>query len=99
MRLLVVEDEAVSAAVLSAIARDLGHDVMVAPDAARALELVRDADVVLGDWFLPDLSGPELCARIQAESERFVPFVYVSAQADRDHIPRERIGSRSLFQG
>lgn len=85
MRILLVEDDPVSAMAVSAMARSLGHAVTVAPDGTSALELLNtsDVDIVLGDWYLPDLSGPELCRRIQARTERFVPFLYVSGQSDR----------------
>jgi diguanylate cyclase (GGDEF)-like protein len=87
MRVLLVEDDPVTARVISALAGSLGHQVVHAPDATAALdELARPPafDVVLGDWYLPDLPGPELCRRIQDGGGAFVPFVYVSSQSDRD---------------
>lgn len=86
MKLLLVEDDPTSALLVTALARSLGHAVVHAADAEDALaelDLHPDIDAVLGDWHLPDRTGPELCRIIQERSARFVPFIYTSADDDR----------------
>jgi signal transduction histidine kinase len=67
-RILVVDDNGDAADSLAILLRLDGHDVQVAYDGARALELARDArsDVVLLDIGLPGMDGYEVCRRLRA---------------------------------
>jgi signal transduction histidine kinase/CheY-like chemotaxis protein len=67
-RILFVEDVAVNQRVTAMLLRRAGHLVDVAGDGLAAVEAVRHNpyDVVLMDFFLPGLSGPEAVERIRA---------------------------------
>ncbi len=67
MRVLIADDDATSRLVLKAMVANLGHECLVAADGAEAWELLSSAhvDVLLSDWMMPGLDGPELCRRVR----------------------------------
>ena len=69
MRILIADDDATSRVVLEAIATKLGHECLVATDGSRAWELLSSegVDVLLTDWLMPGVDGPELCRRVRSE--------------------------------
>src|SRR5712692_4102836 len=77
LRVLVAEDDQVSRVRLVRTIQRLGHEVLVAADGVEAWEVFaeRGADVVVTDWLMPGLDGPELCRRVRADSS--APYTYV----------------------
>jgi two-component system chemotaxis response regulator CheY len=67
VRILVVDDDVVTLRLVSHCLRNLGHEVTVAPDgqAGRRLFRLHRFSVVITDWEMPGLSGPELCREIR----------------------------------
>src|SRR5437764_305580 len=65
---LVVEDDAVSSAQLGALARAAGYDARSAPNGREAWDLLQltRIQIVISDWYMPEMDGPELCRRILA---------------------------------
>ncbi len=88
MRILLVEDAAVTRNMEQGMLRELGHsNVLTAADGAEALRLLRerpDIDLVISDWNMPELTGMELLERIRSD-ERYagLPFLMATAQAGR----------------
>jgi len=80
MRILVVEDDADVAGLLSEALGRFGHAVNQVNSGAGAIEAVADTDFVLLDLGLPDLDGQEVCRRLRAFS--MVPIVVVSGRSD-----------------
>ena len=85
MRILVVEDERVAAAVLAKGLREHAYAVDVAADGATALEQVsiNDYDLVILDVLLPGINGLELavgCAR----GGLAVPILMLTARGEPD---------------
>lgn len=70
LRVLLAEDDALSAALLRATFEQLGHQVVHASNGRRALDLVRaaDFDLVVLDAHMPEMSGAEVARSIRAES-------------------------------
>ena len=56
---------------LKAIVSRLGHDCLVAEDGSSAWDLLASEgiDVLLTDWMMPGLDGPELCRRVRDNRE------------------------------
>ncbi|UZD53815.1 phosphate regulon transcriptional regulator PhoB [Caldimonas aquatica] len=84
-RVLVVEDEAAIAELISLNLRHAGYEVTVAPDSARALAEVDKVlpDLVILDWMLPGQSGLALAKRWRAEVRtRDLPIIMLTARAD-----------------
>lgn len=71
MKILVAEDDAFQRAALEALLLEWGDEVVLAADgeeAWRALQAPDAPSVALLDGQMPRLSGPELCARLRAET-------------------------------
>jgi len=84
---LVVDDDAVSGAQLSALVRAAGYQVSTAEHGREAWDVLRVAriPVVVSDWYMPELYGPELCRRIRARpNEPYVYFILVTARGGKE---------------
>ena len=84
-RLLVVEDEAAIAELLSINLRHAGFNVSTAATAEAAREAVdRELpSLVVLDWMLPDRSGVALCRQWRSESRtRDLPVIMLTARAE-----------------
>ncbi len=91
LRILVAEDESVTALGLEQDLRALGHTVIgIAGDGATAVSMARtlSPDIVLMDIRMPHLDGLEAAAAIHAD--RPVPIILVTAYSDADTIARVR---------
>src|SRR5579871_233073 len=77
MKILIAEDDRVSALVLQLTLERLGHEVTVAASGKEAWDhLEREyAPLVITDWMMPDMDGLELCGRVRALWGR--PYTYV----------------------
>lgn len=76
MRVLVVEDSVLDRTTLRAMVEHLGHTCDEANDGEDAWDLLHryQYDVVLTDWMMPAMSGPDLCRRIREREES--PYVF-----------------------
>ena len=85
MRILVVEDEPVAAAVLAKGLREHAYAVDVAGDGDTAFEqaTINDYDLLILDVLLPGMSGLELCARLRAEGMT-APVLMLTARGEPD---------------
>jgi putative two-component system response regulator len=76
MKVLVVDDDEMSVELVSGILSRRGHDVESATDGKQALQMLRQGGhrLVVSDWEMPQLSGPDLCTAIRAED--FGGYIY-----------------------
>lgn len=68
-RVLVADDDAVSARVLGATLRRWGYEVETVRDGLAAWERLQQEDpprLAVLDWMMPGLEGPEICRRVRA---------------------------------
>jgi two-component system response regulator MtrA len=81
-RVLVVDDDAALAEMLTIVLRNEGFESRVCPTGDRAFTEFRDfrPDVVLLDLMLPGKDGIDVCREIRAESG--VPIVMLTAKSD-----------------
>jgi len=90
-RILIVDDDASLAAVLSYFFRKAGHTPLPAPNGHAALLAARaHPDVILLDLGLPDISGDEVLRRLKRDPYTAqIPVVIVSGEPDAaDRVPR-----------
>ena len=69
MRILIAEDERVTARILTSLLTSWGYETEVAYDGKSALEMItsqRAPYLALLDWMLPGMDGPEVCRRTRA---------------------------------
>ncbi len=85
MRILVVEDEPVAAAVLAKGLREHSYAVDVAGDGDAAFEqaTINDYDLLILDVLLPGMNGLELCGRLRAEGVA-TPVLMLTARGEPD---------------
>jgi CheY-like chemotaxis protein len=83
MKILVAEDDPASLLILRKALQRLGHDCVAARNGTEAWEqyLARVPDVVITDWMMPGMDGPELIARIR-EAPRYCYVVILTALAE-----------------
>jgi|GEM_PF-4857720 len=85
LTVLVVDDSATNRVLATALLRSLGCSVLVANTGGDGVRMALggDVDVVLMDWHLPDLDGPEVTAQIRAaDSPRSgVPILAVTGRS------------------
>ncbi len=88
MRVLVAEDDVRLAALLQQALTEAGHVATVVPDGTSALAAARRGgyDVLLLDWMLPGLEGPELLRALRADGHR-TPALLLTARGNvRDRV-------------
>ena len=79
--ILVVEDDAATSAFLMELLRDAGYHVQGAALGRAALAQLeeRAVDLVLLDWWLPDIPGVAVCRQIRATLDATLPIVVLTA--------------------
>lgn len=95
MRVLVVEDDCVSAEFLSDSLSCFGYDVTTAENGRQAFELLRSGEfrMVVSDWEMPEMSGDELCRQIRAR--KWNGYIYIMLVTYFDGIDRVVEGLRA----
>jgi CheY-like chemotaxis protein len=87
MRVLIAEDDAHICDMLDDMIARQGHSVSVARDGQEAWDLfnAQGADVILSDWLMPRLEGPELCRRVRDSDAPYAYFILLTALGDQQH--------------
>jgi signal transduction histidine kinase len=87
-RIIVIEDDPRVLTATSTALEELGHVPIPCSEPRNALATIlahRDADLVISDVMMPDMTGPEIRAR--ALSERFqLPFLFVTGFAEEEEV-------------
>jgi sigma-B regulation protein RsbU (phosphoserine phosphatase) len=92
MRILAVEDDAVSRAVLRQALRRLGHETIEAGDGEAAWAALQEEPfrVVVSDWMMPKMDGLELCRRIrQRPDAEYIYFILLTSRDATEQNQRE----------
>ena len=82
MNLLLAEDDSVARMTLSAVLNGLGYDVTEAEHGGEAWANLQLGyfPIVISDWAMPEIDGPELCRRLRARaSDRYSYFLLITA--------------------
>ncbi len=89
LRVLVVDDSRVQRRILAVSLRRRGYAVTEAGSGEEALRLCRETpfDMLLSDWVMPGMSGPELCRAFRALPEvRYGYVILLTAKSDKNEI-------------
>lgn len=89
-RILVVDDDTVSARIVARVARFAGFDVREASNAIEAVIVAHawKPELVIADVVMPGMDGSELCVVLKSDPEtRDIPVLFVSAYADHQVAP------------
>ncbi len=88
-RVLVTDDSAAQRQMLAMQLARWGYDVAQAASGPQALALARDSrfDIVLSDWVMPGMSGPDFCRAFRAlPQDSYSYFVLISAKSGTSAI-------------
>jgi len=86
MRILIAEDDATSRRVLKVTLTKWGYDVISFCDgteACRVLESGDAPDLVILDWMMPGMDGPEICARLRQSIPPAQNYIILLTTRDR----------------
>jgi diguanylate cyclase (GGDEF)-like protein len=87
MKILIAEDQPVAALYLRHTLEKMGHQAELAPDGDAAWRMIRDGDapLLISDWMMPHLDGPELCRRVRAaRSDRYIYIILLTSRDRRE---------------
>ncbi len=89
MQILIADDDPTSRLLLKAIVTKLGHECLVAEEGSSAWDLLSSGgiDVLLTDWMMPGIDGPELCRRVRdTPGESYVYIVLTTGLDHPEHV-------------
>jgi CheY-like chemotaxis protein len=87
-RILIVDDEPVISAVVAHMLQNDGFEACCLQDSDRILPRVEETrpDLVIMDYEMPGLSGPEAAIRLKSDpATRGIPIVFLSGYTDSTH--------------
>lgn len=82
---LIAEDDPIFRRVLESCLRSWGYPVTSAEDGLKAWEVLLDKDapkLMILDWMMPGMDGPELCQKIRERKQ--VPYSYILLLTSKD---------------
>lgn len=89
MKILVVDADHLFARLMKAKLERWGHRVVVEADGVAAYERIRKEPfrMVILDWDLESMNGPELCSRIRKlRRSRYTYILFYTARADKENL-------------
>ena len=90
-RVLVVDDSKLQRKILSSSLKRWGYSVIEADCAEVALDLCRaqQPDIVLSDWMMPGMTGPEFCAALRkCALSSYSYFILLTSKSEKAEIAR-----------
>lgn len=89
MNVLVVDDDPSTVSMVSTVLKKQGHSIVTAPDGDQGWQLVRQnpVDMIVSDWMMPGLEGPDLCKMVRKLSrERYVYIILLTSLSGRERF-------------
>ena len=89
LRVLVVDDSRMQRKLVSAHLKKWGFTIYDAESGAQALEIAQehDVDLVLSDWVMPGMSGPEFCQAFrQLDRDHYGYFILLTSKSEKGDI-------------
>jgi DNA-binding response OmpR family regulator len=87
MRVLIAEDDTDIRELLHDLLQHKGRSVIAARDGEEAWRIFENqgADVIVSDWLMPKMEGPELCRRVRESDAPYTYFILLTALGDQQH--------------
>jgi sigma-B regulation protein RsbU (phosphoserine phosphatase) len=89
--ILVVDDSRVQRRILTASLRRWGYDVIEADSGGEALAVLkeRQIDIVLSDWMMPGMDGPDLCRAFRnLQRDHYGYFILLTSKSGKEDVAR-----------
>jgi two-component system cell cycle response regulator len=88
--ILIAEDDRIFRRVLQSWLEKFGYRVIVADNGLKAWEILQQENapaLLILDWMMPGIDGPELCLRIRGKRHSFYPYILlVTAKDEKQDI-------------
>ncbi len=84
-----MDDSRLMRKILSSSLKKWGYSVAVAESAEEAMELCAETqpEIVLSDWMMPGMSGPEFCKAFRAlQASKYAYFILLTSKSDKAEI-------------
>ena len=84
-RILIAEDDKLSRLKLEHfLTRHINAELVLAQDGEQAWKYYQEqpADIVISDWEMPGMTGPQLCRRIQQSPQHFTYFILLTGRTE-----------------
>ncbi|HEY3063940.1 MAG TPA: response regulator [Chloroflexota bacterium] len=87
MRVLIAEDDVGIRDLLFDLIERQGHTTVATRDGEEAWTtfLEQGTDVIISDWLMPRVEGPELCRRVRESDAPYAYFILLTALGDQQH--------------
>ena len=89
MKILIVEDEAINRKLVKKSLQTAGYEITEAEDGLAAWELFQQEpfQLVITDWMMPGLNGPELVHKIRESGQKqYTYIIMLTAMNDEDNV-------------
>jgi len=90
LRILIAEDDVTSRTVLAGVLKKSGHEVVETVNGAAAWDALQQPDappLVILDWMMPQMDGPEVVRRVRALQSSQPPYiVMLTARGEKADI-------------
>lgn len=86
MRILLAEDDRVSALIVRRVLEGLGHHIDSCDSGREAWAMIQSGsyDIVISDWMMPDIDGLELCRLMREQPGRtYTYYILLTAKSER----------------
>src|SRR4029450_13308838 len=87
MRVLIAEDDTDIRELLHDLLRHKSRQVTAARDGQEAWQIFQEQGphVIVSDWLMPRVEGPELCRRVRESDAPYTYFILLTALGDQQH--------------
>jgi DNA-binding response OmpR family regulator len=89
VKLLLVDDDPAIRLIAGRALKRAGFTVTMATDGAQALEtvLADRPEIILLDWMMPDIDGPEVCRRLKKDPAcADIPVIFLTARSQQAEV-------------
>ena len=88
MNILIAEDDLITRHRLEKFLVKWGNRVTAATNGAEALNcfLSEDTDLVITDWVMPEMEGPELVRQIRRSRKPFVYVILLTSKGEKTDV-------------
>lgn len=86
--LLIIEDDTETSDLIARILRKDGFNITIANSAEESLKIIETEhfDLILSDWVLPGMSGPELCKTLSEREDKDFYFLLLTGKTNKSDI-------------
>jgi sigma-B regulation protein RsbU (phosphoserine phosphatase) len=89
MRILIADDASDAREILRRLLKRRGHEVVTASNGREARGILERESIrlMISDWMMPEIDGPELCRRVRsAQWGHYVYFILLTARYDKEDL-------------